>query len=534
MLKKSLQVLLIEDNPIDRQIFVSLTKKMDLELEVEWAQSLGEAQAALKNRSFDLIVSDLGLPDSEGMECLARVKDASRGTPVIILTSSDDDALLEEASHIGVYDYLVKDDLTSGILRRSFRYAISRTEAERENKRLEAQIEHNQKIEALGQLTGGIAHDFNNKLAIIKGNLQIIKVKHSRQQSIDQNLKNIDKTVDISAQLTKQLLAFARKQELSRQGADLTQIVEQSLGLLQRLTKKNIKVVRSGSSDPLYAEVDFAQIDQVLMNLLINARDAIGEKRGVISVNVDSVVINRDNDNELSAIPRGQYACITVQDNGCGMDSELQAKILQPFFTTKEKDKGTGLGLSVVDGIISQLGGFMEIESEPGVGTTIKLFFVEQELEVSESLVSVAQPSQGDPESMVVLYAEDEEDLRDLTKILLEDVGFTVLVARNGQEGLQLFEQYQDVIDVVLTDAIMPEMGGKELMSQVRLIDPEVGFIFLSGYSETELSSSGDFPENTLFHPKPCEFQDLVHSLRSIGGDKDQSLATGDPGREVS
>lgn len=506
------KILLIEDDLYDQDIFMRLVSKLSkMDISTDCVTSLKAGVEKLDENKYDLIISDLGLPDCDGIRSLSKVGKYLEHTPLIILTGNDNDDLLEEASLMGVYDYIVKNDFTVGSLRRSIRYALKRFEAEQEKKNLENLLRQAQRIDSLGNLTGGIAHDFNNKLAIIQGNLQIMKVDLQNESMLQRSLEKIEKTVKVSASLTKQLLAFGRKQELVKESVNVNEVVVESLKLLDRVTGSNIQLKANLFEQPTYVEVDFTQVDQVIMNLVINACDAIGSKEGKVEISLSKVSLKEDYFYEQLNRDPGDYVRLSVTDNGCGIPEDVKDSVLEPYFTTKELNDGTGLGLSVVDGIVNQLGGFIKIESEVGVGTSVHIFFKESVYmeKQKEDIVYRRGESQGQR----VLYVEDEEDLCEVVAQILESKGFEVTRACNGAEGLELFAKNPTEFDVILTDVIMPVMGGKELMVEARKINPDIGIVFFSGYSESELTVNGQFPSRTCFHSKPGDIEALVESL---------------------
>lgn len=509
-----LRILLIEDSPEDKKLFVRLINKIEnVKFEIDWAQTIGKAKEILHHTNFDAVITDLGLPDGNGVAGLKNFEDDVKRQPFIVLTGQDDDSLLQKVGHLGVLDYLVKSELTPSLLRRSIHYSMSRFSSEKEQGILNKQLRKSQRIELLGKITGGISHDVNNKLAIILGNVEIL-AKCNLNAEASLRVDKIRKTLEKTSNLTRQLLAFGRKQELHKERLDIVKVVTDSLALLDRVTKSSISLKSKFPDEPLYSKVDITQIDQVVMNLVLNAQDAIGDRTGEIFVSVDIVL--KKNPNSLIPNEPKEFIRIKVSDNGCGMSKRVKEKILDPFFTTKEEGKGVGLGLSVVDGIVNQHSGFMDIESEEGIGTSFLIYLpkstsIEKKKERKREKEIIV-------EDLVVLYVEDEPELSELTVDLFEDKGFKVLLALNGKEALDIYKQHSSRIDVVLTDVVMPKMNGKVLCDNLREIDPNLGIVFVSGYSQTELTKgTGSLPENTKFHPKPFDIEDVTRSLVELG-----------------
>lgn len=510
---KMIKILLIEDFEPDQEIFKRLINQVqNMSIQVDCVQSIVEAVNMLQQQKFDLIVSDLGLSDCVGLDCLKRLEQFFQTTPGIILTGYDDDSLIGEATQMGVYDYLVKGDLNPGILRRSLRYALARFEAEQEKNKLESQLRQSQRMDALGKLTGGIAHDFNNKLAVMSGNLQLLR-RVNKNEKCEIFVNNIEKSIAKSAELIAQLLAFSRKQELIKKKVDLNSIVKDSFNLFDGILLSNIDLDVVFASRPAVVEVDPTQIDQVLMNLFINSQHAIGEKSGKISVTLEHMEIAEGFASRRESVEQGSYVRLSVEDNGSGMPPEVISKIFEPFYTTKEQGVGTGLGLSVVDGIIHQLGGFIDVSSVVGGGTAIHIYLKECVDNLSLVPREEKKVSSRHVDDCVVLYAEDDIELRNLTTLILEHRGFTIIKAEDGRHALEIFSERHGEIDVVLTDFTMPYISGKDLMIKVREICPKMGVVIFSGYSKRELAVDGILPRNTHFHSKPGDPDDIVQSL---------------------
>lgn len=514
--QKKISVLLIEDDEMDASLFESLASQISQpSIELSVADELSEGLQRLKNQKFDIIVSDLGLPDARGVEVIQRLSEAESCTPILVLTGAEDDCLLDEAAHLGVYDYLYKADLNQRYLKRSIRYALSRFHAEEEKESLRNQLNQAQKMEAVGQLTGGIAHDFNNKLAIIQGNIEIIPKAVSKGMSIAANIEAVKRSVEQSAKLTGQLLAFSRKQEIQKTVIDLNDVAESSIKLLDRVVSNETILSFKPSKDLYSVEVDANQIDQVLMNLVLNARDAMGGK-GNIVVSTQNVSISEKDISQSSGFREvGEYVCLSVSDNGPGISEENQKKIFEPFFTTKCVGEGTGLGLAVVHGIIAQHEAVIRVKSKLGSGTCFEAFF--KKTQKKNLLDATASPAvKGQLSQQTILYVEDEAELRQLISEILREHDFEVIEAENGQDAIDIFKQRKDEIKLVATDMVMPKMTGMQLFSQLRSMNEELPFVFISGYSKQEISNEGLMPEKTRFITKPCSYDQLIRDITEL------------------
>ncbi|GEM_PF-4013656 len=353
-----------------------------------------------------------------------------------------------------------------------------------ERKQVEAQLRQSQKMEAIGSLAGGVAHDFNNLLTAINGYSELVMMGKETTNPDYEYLKAIRSSGDRAAGLTRQLLAFSRKETVKTQVQSLNALVAEMEGMLRRLIEENVEIVTRLSPDAGSVNVDKGQVVQILMNLVVNARDAM-PKGGRILVETKRVHLEKPTKNTLLDAPPGGYVALSVTDTGTGMTPEVKAKIFEPFFTTKAVGKGTGLGLSVVYGVVKQLGGGIDLQSEPGQGTTFCIYFPE----VREgTLASAEAAGREKPESYrgseTLLVVEDEDTVRKYIKQALLAQGYQVLEACNGVEALNLLKQSETRIDLVVTDLIMPDMGGRELATHIRLHRPALPVVYTSGYSK--------------------------------------------------
>ncbi|WP_328760022.1 ATP-binding protein [Geomonas azotofigens] len=372
-----------------------------------------------------------------------------------------------------------------------------------ERKLLEEQLRQSQKMEAIGTLAGGIAHDFNNILTVIAGYASLIQI-NGEQNEAAAMAEEILFSVERAAEMTRSLLAFSRKQEVHLETVDLNQLVAELHKSLSRLISEEIELVVHISGAELCCVADRGQLEQVLINLAVNARDAM-PGGGILDISTGTA------DLEEEEIAAGRYAVITVSDNGTGMEKEVQERVFEPFFTTKEVGKGTGLGLSSSYGIIKMHNGAIRMQSEPGTGTTFRIYLP----------LAAGRPSgeRGESEgglsagSGTVLLAEDEENVRDMTRVLLERHGYRVITARNGHEALELYRENQQSVQVLLSDVIMPRMNGRELSEHVRQLAPELPVIFMSGYPADVMSERG-LCGGGAYLQKPVKPEELLGTLR--------------------
>jgi PAS domain S-box-containing protein len=350
----------------------------------------------------------------------------------------------------------------------------------------EERLQQSQKMEAIGTLAGGVAHDFNNLLTVILGNVQLAFRGLQTDDPVQLRLVEAEKAANRATVLTRQLLAFGRRQHLERHSINLNDTIGEIMKLLRRIIGEDVEVnVKAGSNlSTVYA--DPAQIEQVIMNLAVNARDAMPQG-GSLTIETNNVILDESYQRQYPYVTPGKYVQIMVSDTGSGIDLKTQKRIFEPFFTTKEVDKGTGLGLSMVYGIIKQHEGHINVYSEVGQGTTFKVFLPAVDSAVDKEAHTVQYPLLGGTET--ILVAEDEEALRNLARNVLETLGYTVLMAENGEEAVEIYTENRERIDMLLFDVVMPRMGGIEAYERIRESGAEVPFIFMTGYSSESVKS---------------------------------------------
>ena len=382
-----------------------------------------------------------------------------------------------------------------------------------DRRQLEEQFRQAQKMEAVGRLAGGVAHDFNNLLMVINGYTEVLLEELKSGDAMHQKVQSIQQAADRAATLTRQLLAFSRKQLLELKVVDVNTVISDMERLLRPLIGENIGLVTRLSPDAGRTRADAGQLEQVIMNLVVNAKDAMPEG-GKITVQSSEVTV-RQNFREHRFIQPGRYVVLSVSDTGHGMDKETQSRIFEPFFTTKEKGKGTGLGLSTVYGIVKQSGGYVFPQSEPGAGTTFYIYLPRVEESPEEMAPAKSQENEkGGCET--VLLVEDEESVRELVRETLAARGYKVLEAENGESGLRVAEAHGDGIDILITDVVMPGMGGRELAKRLLQIRPTLGVLYLSGYTEDTILHQGVLGPGTAFLQKPFTLQNLARKVREV------------------
>ena len=379
---------------------------------------------------------------------------------------------------------------------------------------LELQLLQSQKMEAVGRLAGGVAHDFNNLLTVIKGYGELMLSELKTNDPMRAEVEEIQKAADRAASLTRQLLAFSRRQVMAAKVIDLNSVVENMDKLLRRLLGEDVELNTLLDPNLGAVKADPGQIEQVIMNLAVNARDAMPHG-GKLTIETGNIDLDTFYAREHVTVAAGPYVMIAVSDTGVGMDSETQARIFEPFFTTKEQGKGTGLGLSTVYGIIKQSGGYIWVYSESGRGTTFKVYLprVGETVE-AEGAGGPAHESHRGTET--VLLVEDEDGVRALIRQVLVRNGYHVLEARHGEEALMLAEGHRNIIHLLLTDVVLARMSGRELAQRLGPQRPEMQVIFMSGYTDEAIVHHGMLTPGTTFLQKPFTTDSLMHKLREI------------------
>ena len=393
-----------------------------------------------------------------------------------------------------------------------------------ELKEMEAQLIQAQKMESIGRLAGGVAHDYNNALTAIMGFTELAMMDADPTGPLHADLNQVLKAGRRAQDITRQLLAFARKQTIAPKILDLNENIESMLKMLRRLIGEDINLAWMPGPDLWHVKVDPTQIDQILANLCVNARDAI-EGVGKVTIETENMVFDSNYcDNHADFVP-GEFILLAVSDNGCGMDKETLNKIFEPFFTTKDVDKGTGLGLSMVYGIVKQNNGFINVYSEPGKGTTIKIYLSRHEGKTVEIQgKNTEEVLQGRGETILVV--EDDLTILKLAQKILEGLNYTVFIADTPKGAISIAKEHTGKIHLLITDVIMPEMNGLELSEQLQSLFPDLKCIFMSGYTANAIAHHGVLDEGVHFVQKPFSKRDLAKIIREVLDKKTTAIKT--------
>ncbi len=383
-----------------------------------------------------------------------------------------------------------------------------------ENLKLAEQVQQVHKMEAIALLAGGVAHDYNNMLTVILGYAGLALTKSDPSQSLYGDLQEIIKAAKRSADITRQLLAFARKQPIAPVELDLNQAVESSLKMLRRLVGEDVSLVWQPATELGSIKIDPIQIDQILANLCVNARDAIKDI-GCITIETGKTIFDEQYCGQNIGFLPGRYLMLAVSDDGCGMDKEMVSKIFEPFFSSKEVGKGTGLGLSTVYGIVKQNNGFINVYSEPDNGTIFRIYlpqYSDTVANIQQESVEMTPAGQGE----TVLFVEDEPALLNLGVLMLEQLGYQVLAAGTPGEALTLAGDFHEEMSLLITDVVMPDMNGRELAERIKILYPAMKTLFMSGYTASVITQRGVLEDGVNFIQKPFSMNDLGVKVKSV------------------
>jgi two-component system, cell cycle sensor histidine kinase and response regulator CckA len=630
---RPITVLLVEDNPGDARLILELLGEVQAQaFDLERVDRLDHALTRLAETGVDVVLLDLGLPDSQGLDTFVRARRGAPDEPIVVISGLDDERMALEAVRSGAQDYLVKGRIEGQLLARVLRYAIERKRAEQElvareerfralvehsadaialldrtgaliyashstervlgyradevlgrravdlihpddvaavagrllelqdrpgtavvmearyrhkdgswrygecsvanrlsdptvralvlnyreiteRRRLEEQLRQAQKMEAVGRLAGGVAHDFNNVLTAIFGYADLLNEELPEGHQARQDLDEIRKAAQRASTLTRQLLAFSRQQVLQPMVLSLNDLVEDIQNMLMRLIGEDVQLRLGLTPDAGNVRADAGQVQQVLMNLVVNARDAM-PKGGKLLVETANADLTEQYAELHQPVVPGRYVMLAVSDTGTGMDAETRVRIFEPFFTTKEKGRGTGLGLSTVYGIVQQSGGYIWVYSEPGRGTTFKLYF--PRVDAPADTPAPAREAVTLTGTETILLAEDDEMLRPLSKGLLERLGYRVLDAEDASRALALARAHPGPIQLLVADVVMPGASGRELARRLTESRPDTKVLYVSGYTDDAIVHHGMLEAGLNFLQKPFTPAVLARKVREV------------------
>jgi signal transduction histidine kinase len=512
-MKSPLQILHLEDDPHDATLIQSLLETDGIACAMTRVETRDDFVAVLEYGGIDMIFSDFTMPEFDGMTATKIVRERWPELPIILVSGTLGEERAIDALKNGATDYVLKGRLNR--LAPAVRRAMKEVETRTDRERLERQVIESQKMEVIGQLAAGVAHDFNNILAVIMGYSNLIMADLEPDDPTRKYAEEIRHASERSVGLTRQLLVFSRKQIVKLVVLDLNDVIQDLATMLRRLVGEHIQMTIVPGKEIGRIKADVGYIGQVLMNLVVNARDAmpIG---GKLTIATENVTLDASYTRKFKRVVPGDYVMLSVADTGTGMTEEVKAHLFEAFFTTKPFGKGTGLGLSTCQTIVNQSGGHIDIESELGKGSTFKIYFprVEQPVDVAAKPVPTGPAPRG---TETVLLVEDESAVRHLACNILESQGYKVLQASNGKDALRVVREHKgEPIQLVVTDVIMPMMSGKVMSEWLKTIYPQLKILFTSGYTDDVISHHGVLEPGVEFLAKPYAPATLGTRVRAL------------------
>lgn len=516
---KALRALIADDSENDVLFLLRALRKAGYEPVYERVSTAPAMKAALQRQTWDIVISDYEMPNFGGFEALQLLKESGHDLPFILVSAVVSEETAVAAMKAGAHDYIMKRNLVrlAPAIERELREAQTRgarKAAEEALRQSEEQLRQAHKIEAVGRLASGVAHDFNNILTVITGHSELLLRQLDADDPRRKNAEQIEKAAYRAAALTRQLLTFSRKQVIEPRVLKLNAIILNIEKMLRRLIGEDIEFCTVLDSAAGHIKADPGQIEQVIMNLAVNARDAM-PNGGKLTVTTANTTLDKNQLKHFPDLCAGDYVMLTIADTGTGMSEEVKAHLFEPFFTTKPPGKGTGLGLATCFGIVKQSTGHINVHSELGRGTTFKIYFPQVQSALESPRVRI-MPTEATGGNETVLLVEDEPVVRELAVATLREKGYTVVEAVNGEEGLRMARQHDGKIDLVLTDVVMPVMGGKEMADALRTSHPDTKVLFTSGYTEDAMGHHGVLRPGILFLQKPYMTATLARKVREV------------------
>ena len=504
---RPLRVLLVEDSAADAELMLRALKASGFDPVHERVETAAALRAAFEGITWDVVLSDYYLPELEAPAALALVRERAPDMPFLVVSGSMGEDSAVAAMKAGATDYIMKDRLQR--LAPAVERAIEEAAVRRDRRRLEQQLLASQRLEAVGRLAGGVAHDFNNVLTAVLGSTELLLLDTPPGAANREELEIIREAATHAQDLIRQLLAFSSRQALKPVVLDVNHLVKNVGKMLRRLIGENIELTTEPAPDVDSVCADPGQLEQVLVNLVVNARDAMPQG-GRLTIATANLTVAEG----AALLPPGRYVVLRVTDTGTGMDAATVERAFEPFFTTKPHGKGSGLGLATVYGIVRQSGGHVEVESVPGAGTTFRIHLPRVEDVAEQGAASTAAtPARG---VETVLVVEDDERVRTLARKALEQAGYRVLVAAGGKEALAAAEGHDGPIDLLMTDVVMPEMSGRTLTRRLTQRHPDLKVLYMSGYSDEDIAQHGVFEAGIAFIKKPFTPSVLTKKLREV------------------
>jgi two-component system, cell cycle sensor histidine kinase and response regulator CckA len=511
-------VLVVEDDPLVADMLRTMLTRAGYTVEVAADGAAGLAR--IEAGGLDLVLLDVLLPEMNGLEVCQRVRaqDDDDYLPIIMLTAQSRPEQRQAGFAVGADDFLTKPFEREDLLARVQVWVRAHQRMKALHERLlyeQEQLRRSQRLEALGRLAGGVAHDFNNLLTVITGFSELVLQRLGSTDPPRSYLEEINKAGERAGALTRQLLAFSRRQVLEPEVFDLNGVVADTEQMLRRVIGEDVELRTHLAPDLWPVKADRGQLDQVILNLAVNARDAM-PRGGCFTVETANAELDETYAQQHLPLRPGSYVRLSASDTGTGMTPEVQAQIFEPFFTTKGPGKGTGLGLATVYGIVKQSGGFIWVYSEPERGTTFKIYLPREVEGTPAAPPAAARPLQAPGGTETILVVEDEAQVRSLVRGVLDASGYTVLEARRGEDALRLGEQHAGPIHLLLTDVVIPGIHGRELARRLAARHPSLKVLFMSGYTDQVVVEQGMIEARAPFLQKPFSPESLRRKLREV------------------
>lgn len=518
-MNQPLRFIHLESNPADVELIARTLRDAGILCQPKHTRTREEFLAALRREGFSLILADTAVAGFDGAAALSLARTLHPEVPFLFVSGAQGEEFAVDMMQHGATDYISKQRLGRLVpaIKRTLRELDERLERRRAEDALrmsEKQFRQAQKMEAVGRLAGGLAHDFNNLLTVIMGHSQVLIGELPSGDPIRSKIEEMQKAGEQAASLIRQLMAFSRKQPLEPKILPLNSIVSTVESMLRRLIGEDIQLVIRPDPFNAHVKANPGQLEQVLMNLVVNARDAM-PNGGLLAIETSQAELVRTPMHHLHPLPLGQYVKLTVTDTGCGMNADVLAHLFEPFFTTKEEHKGTGLGLSTVFGIVTTCGGGIDVWSQVGHGTTFDLYFprINPHTSTADATALPGRTRQG---SETILLVEDDSGVRNLVRHELVKTGYQVIEAKNGVEACLTATQQSYHVDLLLTDVVMPGMNGRELAQHLSVIKPNLRVLFMSGYLDDISVNNGMDPHRTTFLQKPFTPDLLLRTVRAL------------------
>jgi two-component system cell cycle sensor histidine kinase/response regulator CckA len=519
---EAIQILMVEDSDDDAELLQRALERGGLDVQFGRVQTEEAMRRSLQEGRWDLIISDYSMPHFNGLSAFSLMKQSGLEIPFIFVSGTLGEETAVEAMRLGVSDYIVKGNLLRLVpaIRRELdkrEDLRKRREAEAATQRMSLELRQAQKMEAIGRLAGGVAHDFNNLLTVVLGHATLLAEGEVSVEQQRQSLVEIRRCAERGSALTRQLMAFGRRQPLTRKATELNRIIIQFSAMLRRLIGDQVELEIKTAAGLPQVMADPNQVEQILMNLCLNARDAM-PRGGRIQIQTAREELSALDLAGSPGLEPGPYAMLMVKDNGHGMSEDLLQHIFEPFFTTKGEGQGSGLGLSTVYGIVRQSLGHLRVESEPDRGSSFRIYLPlagsGAPQEAPEASAGPA-PSGDLLGSETILVAEDDDALRHLIEVILGRFGYQVISATNGLDAMKAFESQAGRIDLLLTDLNMPGMTGRDLAKKVREMRPGCRVLAMTGYAQPGVFE-GMESEGLLVMTKPFNAQMLGARIRAV------------------